>query len=428
MNKHHRTTAIWIAVVCAAFALGWVLKPQSPPPSSAETESNHTVLLASPSSQITMSDRKHRGWDGTNAEGSIPMNAKALSSFDIEKIGQHYRETTDPIERRRAFADLIAGLTAENALEIRAHIADLKSDDPDFRDFHFAWGKVGGSEAIIHGAETKQRDMGPTLAGWASADPEAAKAWFEALEAKGQGPSNQQYLLSSLTSGLAIADPQRAMEFAFSLDAAGNSRAKEMVAIVAANVLQSKGTEAAKSWATSLPAGDLRGHALLEVARVGVRENPEATAAWASTLTRDQNLGTIAYAITSEWGSRDGAAAVNWLDSLGSKDTGYAYGPALAGWAKKDPLSASQHVASMPPSENRNNAIGGLVTTYRWEDPAAAILWANEISDPQQQQSVLTLAAEAYMRKQPAEAAAWLPGSGLPAKTLERIMTRTNPK
>jgi hypothetical protein len=424
MNNKQRTTAIWIGVACAAFVLGWVLKPQSLPSSPADTESNHTVLLTPAPNQNIASERKPRGWDGTNADGSNLMSGRILSSFDIEKIGQLYKTTTDPIERRRAFADFIAGLTAENALEIREHIAHLNSDDPDFRDFHFAWGKVGGSEAIVHGADTKQRDMGPTLAGWASADPEAAKAWFEALDAKGKGPSNQEYLMASLAHGLAIADPKRAIEFAFSLNEAGNGRAKEMVGIVTGKMLQSEGTEAAKSWATSLPAGDMRGHALYEIAKAGVRENPEATAAWASTLKRDENLGSVAYGITSEWGARDGAAAVTWLDSLGSKETASAYGPALAGWAKKDPLSASEHVASMPPSENRNNAIGGLVWSYRWEDPAAAILWANEISNPKSQQDVLTLAAEAYMRKQPAEAAAWLPGSGLPVKTQERLMAK----
>lgn len=145
-----------------------------------------------------------------------------------------------------------------------------------------------------------------------------------------------------------------------------------------------------------------------------------APASWAASLAADKNNGAVNYGISTEWGWRDGAANVQWLDSLGGNQSA-AYGPALGGWAKVDPLAASQYVANMPPSTSRDSAIGGMVYSHRWEDSVASITWANQISDPKGRQDALTMTAEAYVRKDPA-AAAWLPGSGLPVETQQRLL------
>ena len=80
----------------------------------------------------------------------------------------------------------------------------------------------------------------------------------------------------------------------------------------------------------------------------------------------------------------------------------------------------------MPPSENRDWAIGGMVHSHRWEDPAAAVAWANELSSAEGREHVMTLAAEAYVRKDPAAAAEWLPTSGLPVETQQRLVQPRN--
>ena len=45
-----------------------------------------------------------------------------------------------------------------------------------------AWGKIGGVDAIMHGADTQKPDMVVTLAGWTAANPNAAREWFDSLE------------------------------------------------------------------------------------------------------------------------------------------------------------------------------------------------------------------------------------------------------
>jgi hypothetical protein len=428
ISKTYLTTIGWIAVSAATFALGWHLN-SSPPDERPSKERLATIPVpfAEPLVPGNREGSPQNADKGTGANGS--MANRSLNSSQISAIGERLRRATDPITKREAFAELLAGLTADNALEIREQIAHLKADDPEFRDFHYAWGKVGGMDAVLHGLETDQRDMGPTLAGWASADPTSAMEWYETLENEGNGGANKQAMKAALVHGLAIADPSNAADFVYALGEAGDRRAKEMMGIVMGKVVQSGGAQEAAQWATNLGDGELRGHALWEAGRAGVRENPDATLAWASALAQDDpNAGNLAYGIAQEMGWRDGPKVAEWLSSLDSEAVTSAYGPLLGGWAKADPLAASQFVADMPPSETRDWAIGGMVYTHRWEDPAAAVAWANELSSAEGRDRVMTIAAEAYIHKDPAGAADWLPTSGLPIETQQRLVQAAQKK
>ena len=105
-----------------------------------------------------------------------------MSEAEVESLGEQFRNSTNPIERRLASSRLLEGLSAENALAVREQIAHLHHHSPEFREFHYAWGAVAGMEATMFGADTEEDDMSPALAGWASADPGAALAWFKGLD------------------------------------------------------------------------------------------------------------------------------------------------------------------------------------------------------------------------------------------------------
>ncbi len=421
MSRRFLVITCWIAIPAFTFALGWLVKPD-PREGPVPARDAAAAAAAAGRGSTFRPSGKTGGRDGKSVEATAGNSAR-LTSAGIEELGRAYRTATDPLARREAFGKLIDGLTAENALEIRKQIEHLDSNDPDFRDFHFAWGKVGAMEAVIHGTNTDKQDMAPTLAGWASANPEAARAWFEGLDPKSDKYARNGYLKEALVHGLAIASPGAASDYVMALGAAGDSNAKRMMGIIADKVMQSGGPAAAATWASALPAGDLRGHALFEVARARVREDPASAAAWATQLAGDPNSGNITSGISMEWGSRDGPATVRWLESL-EGDQSAAYGSAIRSWARTDPLAASQYVADMTPSSGRDQAIGGLVSSHRWEEPAAAVMWAGHISDPKRREEVLTLAAEAYVRRDPAGAAAWLPASGLPEETVQRLQRR----
>jgi hypothetical protein len=100
----------------------------------------------------------------------------------ITGLGEVFRTSTGPLPRHEAFSRLLPCLTKETTLAIRNPWGTPNPMDPVFRDFHFTWGKTAGIEAVMSGVGADAPDRGPSLAGWASADPAAASAWLRDLE------------------------------------------------------------------------------------------------------------------------------------------------------------------------------------------------------------------------------------------------------
>ena len=188
---------------------------------------------------------KRSGGDGVNPDALQPLLRK-LSGGDIEILGEQFRKGTNPIERRMAFTALLAGLTAENALQVRKQIEHMDQRSAEFREFHYAWGAVGGADAVMFGADTEEDDMSPALTGWARADPEAALAWFENLDMENNAGFDALlkdrkipaaaltgHLMRGLVQGLADANPDTATQFVQDMVASGHEGAEGMIHIVA---------------------------------------------------------------------------------------------------------------------------------------------------------------------------------------------------
>jgi len=351
------------------------------------------------------------------------LDAMAIthSLEDIEHIGKRFRTTVDPIERRAAFLELLAGMTVENALEIRKQIEDLNADDPAFRDFHYAWGKIGGSDAVMHGADTKKPDMLATLAGWASANPNAARDWFSNLDPKSDNYHNQEYLKMGMVHGLANANPELAAAFIQGLAARGDEQAGHMMGIVSNKVLQTQGVNAAARWAENLRAGDVRMAAMGQVAHQFARSDPQAAAEWARSVGGDDARRAIG-AVGHEWAKRDGPAAVAWLNTLEETPGRMgAFHSTFDSWAGSDPRAASEHLAEMPASPERDHSINGLVNRHRWEDPQAAIAWAEQIQSQGLRESSMVSAAQAFFRRDHQAAREWLSTSNVSEEVRSRI-------
>ncbi|MDB4630852.1 hypothetical protein OAF46_04990, partial [Akkermansiaceae bacterium] len=97
---------------------------------------------------------------------------------------------------------------------------------------------------------------------------------------------------------------------------------------------------------------------------------------------------------------------------------------AFGDWEDKDPLAASEYLLSMPSSAKRDSAVSGFARGYAWQNPENAIAWAQDISDPGLRDQTLTQVGEAYFRRKPDEARAWLPESGLSPAMQEQVLSR----
>lgn len=164
MTKPSLATAAWITLAAGTFALGWILKPD--PDDARSGDPGNSVLSAiSQTSSSSRASGHHSATTATTPPLSTAGNSTApaeLTKAGITALGEELRTARDPLARREAFAKLLAGLTVDNALEIRAQIDHLTADTPEFRDFHFAWGKIAGQDAVIHGARGCGRASRPS--------------------------------------------------------------------------------------------------------------------------------------------------------------------------------------------------------------------------------------------------------------------------
>jgi hypothetical protein len=345
---------------------------------------------------------------------SLPTAArKPLSDWDIGELGQLMTKDSNPIRRRMAFAQLLQGMTPENAQLIREQVKSLRPESSEFKDFHYAWGAIGGAEAVLNGAKTREVDMAVTMAGWASAEPELAFNWLNEL------PEGERYdrngLKAAMMGGIADNDPAAAARYAYQLESAGDKDAGRMLGIVASRVLHAGGPREASVWAENLPDGPMRAAALDRVAHDYVASDPKEAAAWAERFAGESHNARVIEEVGDEWAERDPVAAINWLDSLDAgegKSDGLS--SAFGEWAKRDPQAASEHLIAMPESPDRDSAISGFSRRLASENPEAAIAWAAEINDANAREGALIRAGQSMFRRDANGAREWLAISGLP--------------
>ena len=425
---------VWLAVALVAFALGAVWSGGRGSDATNELggdpdRGSRSVSSLSPlQGGAEGADRKRKTTGSQPALGAEAgdllarfANVPELSDIDIEELGTVFRTDTNPVRRRLAFARMLEGLTVDNAKLMREQLGDLRSDSAEFREFHYAWGAIGGSDAVWNGADTPERDMAATLAGWASADAGAAKAWFDSLpEGKGY---NRDELKGGLVHGLAANDTAAAADFVFGLSANGDKQAEHMLGIVTGYVLRGSEPAEAADWASALPPGSLRASAMDRVAHDSVARDPRAAAAWATQFAGEKENARVIEEVGDEWAERDPVASVAWLESL---DTGegkiQGMRSAFDEWAERDARAASQYLVDMPVSPERDAAIRGLAGEIAGEDPEAAIAWASEISDTSLRQNALVRVGQAYVRRDGNAARAWLANSGLPAEAQQQVL------
>lgn len=430
----------------AAFALGWAWRPEVPAGRFQSERSGPGHHAGA--SRIHPRSPQPQANSPAKEEGSTPGGA------DIDRLARAFKTSTDPLEIRRAFVQLLAALTPENAREIRALLAPLDSNSAEFRDFHFAWGKVAGIDAVMGAADTPEPDMGPALSGWAAARPSAARNWFTNLDMANDPAFNvllkergipeaelRGYLARGLVTGLAISDGETAVVVAGEIGADGDPAALGLVDLVARQLLPALGAEDAARWAANLAIKDsvpyrrpdgrieqesVRAAAMRSIAVEFTRGDPASAAAWAAASAAPDAEPWVVREVGLNWARQDPAAAVAWLQSLGdSRGQREGLSAAYAVWANQDPEGSSRSLATLPESTARDFAINGFTAATAHENPAAAVLWAETIANPGLREAATVRAGQRFFSQDPAAAADWLLRSGLGKEAVERVVGDT---
>jgi len=443
MNKQLVVHGGWFLAAMTSFVLGNRLFPsgeaRGDPVAKSDPRFETRAGTKSLGSAEGVRTREGRGVlrSGSPSDGGPLREVPQLSGEDIARLGEEFRTSSSPVDRRLAFADLLEGLTAENALQIREQIAHMRHHSAEFREFHYAWGGVAGTEAVMFGADTKEDDMAPALAGWAGANPDAARAWFEALDPANDARFDQivkerkipaedlrNHLMRGLVHGLADADPNAAVNFLQATVATGgNERAAGLMHVVAEAAMRSGSQSDAAQWAETLPEGALRGVAMNRVADRYVDVDPDAAAAWAEKFSNQPEGAGVIGEVGANWAWRDPQAALSWLQDLpegASQSAGMAR--ALKSWAHRDPAAAGEHLQSMPETPARDAAVSGYSQRVAREDPQAAMNWAETISSPDERLEAMIGVGRTWAKRDANGAAEWVNSSGLPEDVQAAIL------
>lgn len=391
MNKSYLIHGVWVVVAIAAYAFG---------SRSSGSSDQHTSESNSRSSAVStrISNRGTSSKSNSRSKNSLAQrpesNSRSYSETDLIKLGTDFKNAKGPIERRLAFSEILKALTSENALLLREQIVHLDQDSAEFREFHYAWGSLAGETAVTHGEETKKRDMAATLAGWMNADPDAAMAYFNALDPKRQ--NDRGGLKWGAVFGLVDTDPARAAEFVAARFEAGDRDAGKMINIATDAVFRSGDQGEVTAFLASIPGGEIEIQAHQHAARKYAQDDPAGTAEWASRLPEGDGKN-------------------------------HAVGTSFHVWAGQNPKEAAAAIASMPASQ-KDAARYGYATRVVHDDPAVGVEWATSINNPDARQRALYDTGKTFFRKEPEAARVWLPKSGLPAATQQKLLDRANRK
>ena len=424
MSKTLKVHSLWLGISILSFVIGYSIFPSN----TQNKNSSKKNGLQSSSRLEESGDKSPRGLtDGKVLAENVlkedsQSNTNQLSDLDIESIGAQLRGSTNPIDRRLAFSKLLEGLTAENALLIRDQIKSFDPNSAEFKEFHYAWGAVGGTDAIMFGVDTVEPDMQPALSGWASSDPQKAIEWFEALDMENDSSFDpllkdrkmkaedlKNHLLGGLVQGLSNSDPDLAIDYVKEVIDSGNRVGYRLMHAPISAMIQTNSPSEAAQWAAQLDEGEIRNQAMSRTADNYAKKDFEAAKEWAESFGSDNGVERVIDPVTRNWASKDPEAALEWVSTLPEGNAQHSgTSAALHQWAEKDPTAASNYLAEMPESDMRNAAIAGFSNRLVWENPQAAMTWASSISGNDQfRNEVMARVGRSWQRKDPKGAAQW---------------------
>lgn len=386
INRSFLIHSFWALVAVSAFAIGQRQSPSLTTTSPSSAENDSTLARSARSSDLSNRPTPSARASASNRSSTQNSNQN-LSPAGISQLGLNLKSAKGPIERREAFAQILANLTPENALALREQIVHLDPESSEFKDFHYQWGALGGKDAVLNGLDTPQRDLAITLAGWASSDPTAALAYYNSLTPDERNAGGQKY---GAIVGLIETNPALAASFIRDQEVAGDGDANRLARVAAEMMKKNQGLEEASKWVASLPEGPLQKEAVSQIARDFADSNPQASLAWAN------NLPT-------------GAAKTEAIETSFNR------------WARQDPERAASEIEKINDPATKDAALYGYTRRVAWDDPEAGIAWANSIANQQTRGRALYETARAYLRNDSEKARAWLPNSGLTAEQIQRV-------
>lgn len=250
-------------------------------------------------------------------------------------------------------------------------------------------GRNGGSGASVIAAE------------WAKSNPEAALAWAQTLKG-----NDKDQAMTSVVRELSMTNPQKAVQLAATMEGDAKTSAYESIA----GQWGAKNFSEAEAWIKSLPA-DQQDAAMASAIRSLANQDPQAASTKIASMADGDAKNRAIGEVVDTWSREDPKAAAAWLSSQSTEASGRAMRELMGNWARQDDAGALSYLTAQPAGEARDQATQAYVWSNRSADPKSVISLAETITNEEDRQRAVGVAAMQWMQSDPEAAKAYIQSS-----------------
>ncbi len=229
---------------------------------------------------------------------------------------------------------------------------------------------------------------------WVASNPQQAADWAGSLPAG----TFRDDALSALMVHWAARDPAGAAGW-MSRTGVDDGEA----ASVLAGSWAATNPSAAAAWASSMDNLESRRLAVSSAVSAWAHTAPQAAAAFAERLPGNDRASAIT-AVISTWAATAPSEAAAWLTQVPFElpsDHALALGALVTPWSAQNPGAVSKFINTLPEGPAREAAASQFAVTAAATAPAEALMWAMNLSDPDQRNQVTADACETWYDKSP---------------------------
>jgi hypothetical protein len=295
---------------------------------------------------------------------SASENAKKSRMKSTDEINRMPGNST----RIQALLDFYGGLSAEQLAEEAATLQQLPLSERMVASFLLfgRWAELDPTAAMAFSGTMGMAGgfVRPTiLQSWASVDPANAAKYYAAnprefammdMMGGGRGPMGGQGASSIIATEWARQDPAAALE-----------------------------------WASSLASG--KGDAMNAVVGEVAKKDPRKAAEMIAKMDAADRAGAY-QSVAEQYGALDFNEAKTWIQTLPADAQEDAMASAIEGLSNKDPLAASKQLASMKEGESKDDLVGVIIGDLARVDTQEAVdLLKGQTSERAQRDSMRQL-------------------------------------
>ncbi|MEW6159045.1 MAG: sigma-70 family RNA polymerase sigma factor [Verrucomicrobiota bacterium] len=306
----------------------------------------------------------------------------------------------DPVRRATMISSLLSRLTAANApLAASAFERARKNAMPfgdEFRLFLRAWAKLDGSAALKHASHDAPQpaasaEVLAALAGWASTQPQAARAWIDMLP----DYEHKEAIIYGLLDGWSMIDFESAAAYAESRPR--STSRDQFRELLLQRSLLTGGLPAAQQWFARIPDDDhnqlYKQRAFDEVIQAMLYRDPAAAAQWIAQQGMQPYLAGEAISTTAvKLAETSPVEALTWLKSLNgpaSEVLGTGFSRTMEAWAARDINAAGHWLSQQADHPHYAEMAAPYAQAVAAVNPDTARAWANSIADEQRRADTL---------------------------------------